>query len=140
MYQGYLLDLLEQVDNLKYTLYIGELSHEMCLDQYEKQKIVAQKIQQQLLNWHNEMFNKLKIDITSERIKKSGMSKFLYYLPGLINDDLNYNQLPYNVVNIIKNQSDEMIVPKKEIIDLYDKELKIVHKDNKTYFYQNNKK
>ena len=49
VYQGYLLDLLEQVDNLKYTLYIGELSHEMCLDQYEKQKMVLQMQHLQLV-------------------------------------------------------------------------------------------
>lgn len=134
IYQGYLFDLLEQIDKLKYTLYMGEASLDMCFSQFNKYKSNVDKTQQCLINWHNEVSNKLQIDLDSERIKKTGIEKFLFYVPGLINDDLNYKDLPNNLVSMIRKQSNDEIKDTSRTIGLYGNDLKVLYKDDKAYF------
>lgn len=138
MYQGYLLDILENIAKLKYALYLGESSMDMCFNQFNTYKSSVQKSQQCLINWHSNIAEKLKIELDSERIKKAGLQKFLSYVPGLFNDDLNYKDLPNNLVSMIKKQSYEENDNLKELPNLYNSDLRIVHKDNKTYFISNN--
>lgn len=135
MYQKALLDVLCKISELKYTLHFGEVSREQCssiLSTYMKQ---VKETQERLVNWHQEVMNKLNIDTDENRRKRKGFDGAIHFIPGLFNDDWNYKEIDNKTVAMIETQTsgyEETFY--KDTTDLYEKDVQVVLMDGKIYY------
>ena len=88
MYQKSLLDMINKISELRYTLHLGAVSREHCvalLPTYTNQVAETQK---RLTGWHQTTTERLGIDISEVRRKRAGFDGVIHFLPGLFNDNL----------------------------------------------------
>ena len=134
-YQQSLLDILYKISDLRYTLHMGYVSREQCsvlLPIYSKQVVDTQA---RITSWHQKNTNKLNIDIEGIRRKRVGVDKAIYFIPGLIKDDLNFRELEENTVNMIRNQiSGNISEYRHDQSELYQQDVNLISKGGKVYY------
>ncbi|MCI7517008.1 MAG: hypothetical protein MSE70_08225 [Streptococcus sp.] len=93
MYQKSLLDMINKISELRYTLHLGAVSREHCvalLPTYTNQVAETQK---RLTGWHQTTTERLGIDISEVRRKRAGFDGVIHFLPGLFNDNLKFRTI-----------------------------------------------
>ena len=68
------------------------------------------------------------------RRKRDGWDAAFHWVPSLFDDDSNYTNMKKKTVNMIKEQQKGYDLSQKPIIDTYDKDVRIVVKENKYYY------
>lgn len=134
-YQQILLRVMDEIAELNYTLSLGarsrENSYALC-EPYSKQSIQAQ---QQLKAWHGDVASKLEIDVAKSRRKKQSLEGVLWTVPGLVNDDLNYIEIPVRTKFEINRQIyGGNTESSRDTTDYYSQEVRIVKRGGKTYY------
>lgn len=133
MYQKTLLDVVGKISELKYTLHLGKVSREHCeaiLPNYINQVEITQT---RLTNWHQDMTERLKIDVSEIRRKRSGFDGAIHFLPGLFNDDLNFKGIEKNTAEMITVQTEGMSY-KHDVSNLYAEDVQLISKNGKIYY------
>ncbi len=135
IYQRILLETLNNLCNLKYTLHLGSVSKKQCTALLQSYKKQVENAQVCLTKWHDDSKKRLNINIEKTRKKRDGIDGFVHWLPGLIKEEYNFQSLNKDIILMIENQSsghgDMQEIDKSE---LYDKDVKIIAKDGKIYY------
>lgn len=88
-----------------------------------------------LSTWHNKMTQKLGIEIKKSRRKRDGIGGAVYYVPGLINNDLNFCPIEKQVVRMIKEQSSGYKLSNHyNTSELYSEDVQLFTRNGKIYY------
>lgn len=135
VYQQYLLEVLQRISELKYSLYFGEVSREQCsalIPTYTKQ---VKDSRDRLIQWHDVNAERLGIDLDEELRKRNGFDMVLHFIPGLFDGKNKYKAIDKNTVGQIEMQkADPESLYQKDDTVLYDKEAQLIAKDGKIYY------
>lgn len=135
LYQNALMEILFRISDLKYTLNLGNVSREQCSAVLLEYKRQFDGSQAKLIKWHKQTMERLKIDLTEIRRKRSGLDGAIHYIPGLINEKHNYRGMNESTAEMLRNQSefdDSRYVG--DTTDLYSEDVHLIAKDNKIYY------
>lgn len=133
-YQRYLLEILRKIGELKYTLFLGQVSRQQCesmLSTYVEQVTDANSF---ISNWHTETTERLGIDIQEMKRKRMGLNGAMYFIPGLFKDELNFKAIDENTANLISTQTNEDINATNQSSELYSEDVQLIAKDGKIYY------
>lgn len=133
MYQKSLLDMINKISELRYTLHLGAVSREHCvalLPTYTNQVAETQK---RLTGWHQTTTERLGIDISEVRRKRAGFDGVIHFLPGLFNDNLKFRTIEKDTARMIEKQSASNI-HEYDTSDLYAEDVQLIFKDGKIYY------
>ncbi|MGT2852090.1 hypothetical protein [Streptococcus pasteurianus] len=133
MYQKSLLDMINKISELRYTLHLGAVSREHCvalLPTYTNQVAETQK---RLTGWHQTTTERLGIDISEVRRKRAGFDGVIHFLPGLFNDNLKFRTIEKDTARMIEKQSASNI-HEYDTSDLYAEDVQLISKDRKIYY------
>lgn len=133
MYQKSLLDMINKISELRYTLHLGAVSREHCvalLPTYTNQVAETQK---RLTGWHQTTTERLGIDISEMRRKRAGFDGVIHFLPGLFNDNLKFRTIEKDTARMIEKQSASNI-HEYDTSDLYAEDVQLISKDGKIYY------
>lgn len=140
MYQKSLLDVLYKISDLRYALHLGAVSREQCtalLPTYSKQ---VSDTQSRLTAWHEEIAERLGIEMDESRRKRAGFDGVVYFIPGLFNDDLNFRGLEERTANMINAQKiGHNSTHKMDKSELYAEDVQLISKDGKIYYLPESK-
>lgn len=139
MYQKSLLDVLYKISDLRYTLHLGAVSREQCvalLPTYTKQ---VSDTQERLTAWHNGTTQRLGIDTDEIRRKRAGFDGVVHFIPGLLNDDLNFRSIEKKTASMIVAQSSgHESLHKADTSELYTEDVQLIVKDGKIFYLPEN--
>ncbi len=135
VYQQYLLEVLQRISELKYSLYFGEVSRNQCaalVPTYTKQ---VKESRDRLIQWHDENAERLGIDLDEELRKRNGFDMVLHFIPGLFDEKNKYKTIDKGVIDQITMQkADPESLYEKDNTLLYDKEAQLISKNGKIYY------
>lgn len=134
MYQKSLLDVLNKISDLKYTLHLGAVSREQCsaiLPIYTKQ---VQETQGRLAMWHESNTGRLKIDTEEVRRKRARFDGVIHFLPGLFDEDFNFRSIEKNTAQMIRAQASGQNTLAIDKSELYSEDIQLIAKDGKIYY------
>lgn len=135
IYQKALLEILYKISDLKYTLHLGTVSRQQCralLPTYSKQ---VDGIIEQLVNWHEHQIGKHGISVDSKFRKRVGLDGLIHKLPGLINEDFYYRPIEEKTVDLINTQvTNHEGIDKKDRVDLFNEDVRVIAKEGKIYY------
>ena len=106
-YQELLIQLLYQINNLDFTLYLGAKTKEHCFGSFELHVKKYDDLHEKIIVWHKENCDKFKIDINEARRKRTGLLAILEKPIGLVNERWNYKAIPCETVGLIKEQTEK---------------------------------
>ena len=106
-YQELLIQLLYQINNLDFTLYLGAKTKEHCFGSFELHVKKYDDLHEKIIVWHKENCDKFKIDINEARRKRTGLLAILEKPIGLVNEKWNYKAMSYETVGLIKGQTEK---------------------------------
>lgn len=134
-YQQILLDVIKQIAQLKYALYMGRESKKQCnsIVYACEESIAATK--QKLIDWHDVTAEKLGIDINEERRKREGIDEVVHFIPGLFKEGSKYRSMDAETVEMIEKQSEATEVVRLEDKGLYEQNTNIVVNAGKYYYW-----
>lgn len=133
-YQQILLDILYQIDNLKYVLNSGRVSRKQCFSILEKYGKLSEQTLEKLRKWHGATVKELKIDIQNSKRKKLGIEGILASPIAFFNENFAYKKIDSKVVKMISKQSNSSVSDINTDIDLYNEDVVLLQKDGKTYY------
>ena len=133
-YQKILLCSLGRISDLRFTLNLGKMSIEQCSNLFNDYSGMTFKTNSKLKEW-NELMEK-KFEINSQKLvrKRDGFDGVIHYVPGLINDDMHYKKISEETLFMIKNQETPYNVELIKDNNSFNKDIKIISKDNKIYY------
>lgn len=132
------MQVLIKIAELKHTLYLGAVTREQCfalLPTYSKQ---VQSALDQLSRWHQTQVEKLKINVNENSRKRTGLDGVIYFIPGLINEEKKFRSVSDITVKKIVEQTNGYVPQNFDLIDLFQKDVKIIAKDGKLYYLPQN--
>lgn len=136
VYQKTLMEVMIKIAELRHTLNLGAVSREQCgalLHIYSKQ---VQGALEQLAAWHKAQIKKFKINVDKSRKKRMGWDRAAYLIPGLINRKNNFRPISNKMVKNIVDQVKGYATPHNiDAIDLFQKDVKIIAKERKIYYF-----
>lgn len=133
-YQQILLQVMQQIAELTYALNLGRVSREnsfALLVPYAKQ---AASAHDKLISWHDTTCQKLKIDVDAAWRERQGLSKVLWAVPALFNDELHYKAIPKRTVRQIRTQTAETEGIPSQADDLFHDDVQFIAKDGTLYY------
>lgn len=138
-YQQILLQLIQKIAELTYTLYLGGISKEHCYSKvlpYIKQ---ADDALASVEAWHKKNCKSLEIDLEKGRRHRQGFDDVLHFLPSLIDDNHQYRRISRSTVKMISDQSRGQRALADEGPDLYREDVRLIAKDGKLYYLPQDK-
>lgn len=133
-YQKLLLKTLSTISELQYTLNLGNQSRERSEALYEIFADKTKIVNDNLRNWHNKEIDRLNIDISRGRRERDGIDKVFLYIPGMINQDLNYVEIPTEISELIQNQKLEEHDEHIDNSDYYNQDVQLISRNGKLYY------
>lgn len=137
-YQQVLLKVLLNIEELTFSLYLGDVSRENCFAKFLPYARQSDEALSSVKAWHNENQEKFKIDLESNRRRRQGINGLLMNIPALFDDDLHYKDVPESTVAMIINQSSGQQVVVSEETDLFREDVRLIAKDGKMYYLPSN--
>lgn len=134
IFQQYLISIMEEIARLTYLLNGGKVSSEYCyssLDNYLEQ---SNTVRDKLAQWHNNQSRQLGIQIQKSRITKKGFEGAVFYLPGILQNDLKYKKMNKDIVDRIKKQSVDKLHFSNTTDNVFERELQILVHNGKYYY------
>lgn len=134
-YQQILLKVMFKISDLTYALNLGAISRENSYALFLPYKKQTEDTSQQLNDWHQEMADKLGIDLEDSRRKRQGLENIFTWFPGLFNDDFNYKGISEHTAAMIEHQETANSLDKgADKNDLFQKDVRLIVKDGKLYY------
>lgn len=137
-YQQILLQLIQKISELTYTLYLGGISKEHC---YSKVLPYVKQAGDALLSvekWHKDNCKSLEIDLESGKRHRQGFDDVLHFLPSLFDDNHQYADVSQSTMKMISNQSSGLRMFKTDEVDLFREDVRLIAKDGKLYYLPQN--
>jgi hypothetical protein len=124
-----------KISDLRYTLHLGAVSREQCvalLPVFRQQVIDTQT---RLTNWHQDNAKRLNIDIEETRRKRNGFDGIIYFVPGLIKNEFNFQTIDKSTANMIgEHVYGNGSSNQQEQSELYLEDVQLIAKDGKIYY------
>ena len=138
-YQQTLLEVLYIIADLKYTLQLGKVSRKRCgsfLSTYTKQ---VSKTNSKLIGWHESTANRLEVDISEMKRRRTGFDRAIHWVPGRFVKDQNYRTLEKSTADMIETQiTGKTNAVSQDKSDLYNEDVQIISKEGKLYYLPSN--
>ena len=135
VYQQILLDVLYKISDLKYTLHLGKVSREQCVELLATYIKQVEDIQGKLSTWNKDNVKHFRIDTSEIRRKREGIDAAVHFIPGIFNDNFRYRSISKDTANMITMQS---IVSnslyKPYTTDFYNEDVRLISKGGKIYY------
>ncbi len=136
-FQQILLQLLEQISKLDFTLHIGQKSKEQCYDNLNAHYEQLNKKYEGLIAWHEKQCKVLKIDLTDKRRKNTGFLALLEKPISWINDEWNYQSVDEATVALIQAQSEIKKERRVDVNNIFEQDVQIIVRGDKKYYLPN---
>lgn len=134
VYQDALLKVLYKISELKYTLYLGEVSREQCADVLPTYIQQVSDARSQLVNWHRVMIERLHIDIKNKNRKRNGMDWLIHQPESFFFEGVeNVRPISDKTAGMISEQSTGEM-GQQDTSDLYNEDVELIAKDGKIYY------
>ncbi|MGL5296036.1 MAG: hypothetical protein ACRDAO_03675 [Culicoidibacterales bacterium] len=130
-----LIAILNIISELTYLFDLGDVSYEMCYSIFETYYEQAVAVRTTLATWHQQHITDFGIDLENNRFDKRGLAAILSKVPGIFNDDWNYESLTQTLSEQIINQTALQPFSKLELTNSTHEELQIIIQDG-AYYYQ----
>ncbi len=135
LYQKTLLSLLYKIAELKYVFGMGAASKSRYTSIFRGYLNRYKEIQARLTELHEKCIQSFGIELDEGRRKKSGIDALFAFLPGLINDNLNYWPMEENTASMITSQkNEEEKLYQFETDDFYEENIVFIYKGGKIYY------
>ncbi len=134
-YQQILLKILLKIEELTYSLYLGEVSREYCYSKFIPYAKQADDALISVETWHKKNSEALEIDLEASRRRRQGIGGLLMSIPAMFNDDLHYKDVSQSTVSMISNQSSgKRVLASEDGTDLFREDVRLIAKDGKLYY------
>lgn len=135
VYQKILMEVLRRIAELRYTLWLGNVSRDQCNAMLDTYAGKVKKTQDRLISWHEKTLERLKIDTAETRRKRDGLDGVVHFLPGLFNDRYNFKDISGETAEMIRMQlkghADLHVQPTSE---LYSEDVQLIIKNGEVYY------
>ena len=139
-YQQVLLKLLLKIEELAYSLHLGEMSRDYCYSRFLPYSKQSDEALASLKAWHQKNGELYKIDLESSRRRRDGVTGLLMTVPALFKDDLHYKSISGSTVSMISDQSSgQNIIAPEDEPDLFKEDVQLIAKDGKIFYLPQNK-
>lgn len=133
--QQVLLKVMEEITRLVHALNRGKVSIGYCLSTYQKYAAQSESALYSLRAWHGDQMSQLEFDCSKSRRRRKGIEGFLMGVPGIFNDDFNYNTIDEGTTSAINKQmSAGRQVDASNEVDLYQEDVDLVVKEGSLYY------
>ena len=105
-YQELLMQLLYQINDLDFTLYLGTKTKEHCFGSFGLHVKKYDALHKRVMVWHKENCDKFKIDISAARRKHTGILAILEKPIGFVHEKWNYKAIPCETVDLVREQTE----------------------------------
>lgn len=123
------------IANLKYALYLGTVSRELCnsiLPTYTKQ--VKDAILG-LQNWHLEQIDKFGINLEEGYRERRGVDGAIHKVPGMIRRELNYRPVSEDIVETVIKHLTARDKPRQvPTSKVFNEDVKLIGIEGKVYY------
>lgn len=133
-YQELLIQLLHQINDLDFTLYLGTKAKEYCFGSFELHVKKYGVLHERVVAWHKEKCDKFKININEARRKHTGILAILEKPISLVNEKWNYKEIPCETVGLIKEQTENAQSIPFDQENPFDENVEIVINGDKKYY------
>ncbi|WP_155996027.1 hypothetical protein [Streptococcus sp. DAT741] len=134
IFQQYLISIMEEIAQLTYLLNGGKVSSEYCYSSLGNYLEQSNTVRDKLAQWHNNQSSQLGIQIQKSRITKKGFEGAVFYLPGMVQNDLKYKKMNKDIVDRIKKQSVDKLHFSNTTDNVFERELQILVHNGKYYY------
>jgi len=133
-YQQILLEVMFKIEELTYTLNLGQVSKENCFSKFLPYAKQADEALKSLKAWHKETGVALEIDLDANRRRRQGVEGFFMNIPALFNDNLHYKSVSESTASMISKQSERQQIVQQDESDLFAEDVRLVAKDGKLFY------
>lgn len=133
-YQSVLLEVMNKLSELTYAMNLGAISLDNSRALVQPFMKQAERARISLLAWHSTHKDKFAIDLEDGRRKRKGAGGLLMKIPGLFNDDLNYQKLSDKMIANIEHQGSNTEMIQLRNVDLFEQDVKLFIKEGKVYY------
>ena len=131
-FQQSLLEILDKICGLEYSLNLGKVSEEQCWSRFNDYVEDAQRVNGRLREWL--VFYKRKFGIDTDLAKRNpqGLEELYMSFLALVNDNFKRKTIPEDMAKKIK----KMIYtePRAERNDLFNEDVRLIVKDEKVFY------
>lgn len=133
-FQSYLTSTQEEIGRLSYLLNKGKVTSEFCYSVFDSYLNQSNEVRGGLATWHAKQTNNLGIQTHKTRIIKKGFEAAVFYLPGIVNNDLKYKKMNKTIAEKIKEQMGDQLQLNNTTDDVLSKETQIIIQNGKYYY------
>ena len=134
IFQQCLISIVEEIARLTYLLNRGKVSSEYCYSSLEDYLEQSNIVRDKLAQWHYDQSTHLGIQIHKSRISKKGFEGAIFYLPGMVQNDLKYKKMNKDIVDRIKKQSVDKLHFSNTTDNVFERDLQILVHNGKYYY------
>ena len=99
---------------------------------YTKQ---VSKTNNKLIGWHESTANRLEVDISELKRRRTGFDRAIHWVPGRFVKEQNYRTLEKSTADMIETQiTGKTNAISQDKSDLYNEDVQIISKDGKLYY------
>ena len=140
LYQKTLLEVLNKIAELKFSMRLGTLSIEQCGSLLNTYITQSEQATAMLTAWHEDELKAYEIHLDDSTRKRDGIDGVIHKIPAIFNEEYAYKAITENVVNVIQNQITGLEKPKTMSNDkLFERDVRMIVKEGKLYYLPENK-
>ncbi|MDL2205831.1 topoisomerase IV [Eubacteriales bacterium OttesenSCG-928-N13] len=136
-FQNVLLSVLEEISKLTYLLGKGSISSDQSYALYRKYAGLSVQTRTLLSAWHSKQVETLRIDLSKERVSKTGIEAIISTPLGWIDERHNYKAIKKPIAREIVSQADIAIDSVNQTKDVYADNVELIIKNGKYYYLPN---
>ncbi len=133
-YQQILLQLLQKIADITYTLYLGGMSKEQCYSKVLPYVRQAKDALNAVEAWHKANCDSLEINLETGKRHRQGFDDVLHFIPSLFDDKHQYQEISQSTLKMISNQSSGQRTIASDEADLFREDVRLIAKDGKLYY------
>lgn len=134
-YQQILLEILLCIEDLTYSLNLGQVSPKQCYSVLMSHAEQSNEALNALEEWHKKAGLAFEIDLSESRRRRQGLGGFFANIPALFNEDYHYKRMPKRTTSMISRQcSGNHLSIQQGMQDLFTKDVRLIAKDGKMYY------
>lgn len=132
--QKALWKVLNRLAELRYVFSLGRTSRQQCMALLEVYGEQTAEVHQRLHTWHEEATQRLGVIVSKRKRRRNGMDAAVFFLGGLVNEDLNFVDFSQELADMIREQSSFQLPVVCDLSTWYEQPAQLVFKEQ-TIFY-----
>ncbi|OJU09162.1 MAG: hypothetical protein BGN88_08400 [Clostridiales bacterium 43-6] len=133
-FQNVLAAVLEEISKLTYLLGKCTISTEQSYALYNKYTEMSEQTRTLLSEWHSKQVDALRIDLSKERVAKTGIKAVISIPLGWIDEKHNYKAIKKAIAQEIASQANHIIGKTEQPRDVYAEDVELIIKEGKYYY------